>query len=130
MQTCLDNLTRLVNSLLSSKIDNRISPWLAGAPLTALHKKTGGPIAVGEVLHRLTSHACCCSIKSRLSDVLLRYGQMGVGGLEAAVHTAQTFIENHGHEETFKVDMKNAFNECDRETFCRPLHQDFPELVS
>ena len=25
---------------------------------------------------------------------------------------------------------KNAFNECDRETFCRHLHQDFPELFS
>ena len=82
VQTCLDNLTRLVNSLLSSKIDKRISPWLAGAKLTAFHKKTGGPIAVREVLHQLTSHACCCSIKSRFSDVRLWYGQVGVGPME------------------------------------------------
>ena len=44
-----------MNALLSGKIDRNIAPWLSGAPLTALHKKTGGicPIAVGDVIQRL-----------------------------------------------------------------------------
>ena len=58
---CLDNLTRLVNSLLAGRIDSNITPWLSGAPLTALRKKTGGyrPIAVGDVIRRLVSRVCC-----------------------------------------------------------------------
>ena len=107
-QTCLENLTKLVNSRLSGKLDKRISPWLVGAPLTALQKKSGGfrPIAVGEVLRRLTSHVCCSAVKPHLSKVFLPYDQVGVGtkgGLEPAVHTARTFIQDHGQDENFAV---------------------------
>ena len=109
-----------------------------GAPLTALHKKSRGfrPIEVGEVLRRLTSRVCCSAVKPRLSEVFLPYGQVGVGtkgGLEAAVHTARTFIQDHGQDENFcclKIDMKNAFNECSRSSFLRCLNQEFPELLS
>ena len=109
-----------------------------GAPLTALHKKSGGfrPIAVGEVLLRLTSRVCCSAVKPRLSEVFLPYGQVGVGtkgGLEAAVHTARTFIQDYGQDENFcclKIDMKKCFQRMQSVFFLRRLNQEFPELLS
>ena len=75
------------------------------------------------MLRRLASHACCAAAWSCLPDILLPYGQVGVGvkgGLEAAIHSVSTFIENNGHKEDlcyFKIDMRNAFNECHRHVF-------------
>jgi len=53
----LFSLTCLMNHLLSGKVPFCLSPWLCGAPLTALLKKGAGvcPIAVGEVIRCLAS---------------------------------------------------------------------------
>ena len=98
-QDCLESLTRWINFALSGKMDRLISSWLSGAPLTALFKKHDGgsvrPIAVGEVLRRLVSRICCAAVKSKLPDIFLPYGQVGVGirgGLEAAVHSLSSFF--------------------------------------
>ena len=61
------------------------------------------PIAVGEVLRRLVSRICCAAVKSKLPDIFLPYGQVGVGirgGLEAAVHSLSSFIGAHGDDPT------------------------------
>ena len=70
-----------MSKLLAGKIDPRIGPWLSGAPLTALIKKTGGdhPIAVGDGFRRLARTICCAFIRNRLPDVFVPYGQVGVG---------------------------------------------------
>ena len=67
---CLDQLTYLMNKMLSGKLDRRISPWLCGAPLTASRKKSSGfrPIAVEDVLHQLASKLCCSAIRPSLPD--------------------------------------------------------------
>ena len=83
--------------MLSGKTPSCLAPWLCGAPLTALLKKGGGvrPIAVGEVLHRLASCLCCFGVRSRLPEVFLPFGQVGVdisGGLEAAIHSVHLFV--------------------------------------
>ena len=135
---CLDNLTRLASSLLSGKIDRAIAPWLSGAPLTSLHKKSGGyrPIAIGEVIRRLISQLCCASVKSHLPDVFLPYGQVGVGvrgGMEASVHTVRSFIAANSDKADlfcFKLDMRNACNECYRNQFLQRLRCEFPELFA
>ena len=137
-QTCLDQLTKLMSFILAGKLDSSIAPWLAGAPLTALRKEKGGfrPIAVGDVFRRLASRLCCAAAKSRLPDLLLPYGQVGVGvkgGLEAASHSVRAAIHDHGHREDlccFKVDMLNAFNECDRSSYLTRLRHDLPDLFS
>ena len=51
-QDCLHALTVMISLLLSGKAHSWLSPWLAGAPLTALRKKDSGVrlIADGEVL--------------------------------------------------------------------------------
>ena len=48
---CLSELTSFLNVLLAGKLDLRVAPWMVGAPLIALEKKSGGfrPIAIGEV---------------------------------------------------------------------------------
>ena len=135
---CLAELTRLANTLLSGRADWRLSPWLMGAPLTALKKTAGGlrPVAVGEVLRRLVSRLGCSAVKLRLPYLFLPYGQVGVGiycGLEAAVHSLRTFMVDHGEDEALccvKVDMSNAFNECSRTSFLDRVRQDLHELYA
>ena len=63
-------------------------------------------------------------------------GQVGVGiegGLEAAIHAACLYIQEHELNEDLcllKVDFTNAFNECDCNTFLHRLYQEFPEIFS
>ena len=119
-------------------MDVSIFPWLSGAPLTAVNFKSGGIhlIAVGEVIRRLVSRICCTAVKPRLQEVFLPYGLVegGVcGGLEAAIHTLKSYITTNSLRENlycFKVDMRNAFNECHREEFLPRLHEEFPELFA
>ena len=68
---CLLSLTCLMNHLLSGKAPSCLSPWLCGAPLTALLKKGGGvrPIAVGEVIRRLASRLFCLAVRPSLPSV-------------------------------------------------------------
>ena len=139
-QDCLDNMTKWICLALSGGLDHCIAPWLTGAPLTALHKKQGQagirPIAVGEVLRHLISRICCNAVCPKLPDILLPYGQVGVGvpgGLEAAVHSLSHYISQHGSDPDLcclKIDMTNAFNNCDRASFLRRLHIVLPELYA
>ena len=135
-QLCCDNLTHWMSKLLAGKSDPRIAPWLSGASLTALIKKTGGycPIAIGEVLCRLASRICCASIRDRFPDVFVPYGQVGVGlkgGLEAAIHSMLSFIDATSAREDFCcIDMTNAFNECSRSAFLECLRREFPQLFA
>ena len=135
---CLASLTRWTNCLLAGQLDRRLSPWLCGAPLTALLKPSGGvrPIAVGETLRRLTSRLCCTAARPSLPNLFLPSGQVGVGinsGLEAAIHTLRLFLKRHGGDEDLcclKLDMHNAFNECHRSAFLHRLRRDLPEIVA
>ena len=133
---CLSELTSFLNVLLAGKLDFRAAPWMVGAPLIALQKKTGGfrPIAIGDVFRCLASRLSCKTVHSLLPDIFLPYHQVGVaipGGLEAAIHSVNRFVEAHGPEEDlccFKIDMKNAFNECSRSSFLCRLNKNLPEL--
>ena len=53
------------------------------------------------------------------------------GGLEAAVHSLRSFLKDHGVNEELcllKIDMGNAFNECNGHAILRRTHLDTPEL--
>ena len=57
---------------------------------------------MGEVIRRLASRLCCAAGKSRFPDLLLPYGQVGVGtkgGLEAAIHALRTVFKEEGHKD-------------------------------
>ena len=81
------------------------------------------PIAVGEVIRRLTSRLCCLAVRPSLPGVFIPYGQVGVGipgGLETAIHVTRRYISQHSSDSSLgllKIDMKNAFNECSRSAF-------------
>ena len=112
-------------------------PWFCGAPLTTLVKKGGGfrPIAVGGTLRRLVSKVRCFSVHSSLPDLLLPFGQVGVGisgRLEASVRSLRTILSTLGSDSSLcclKLDMTNAFNECSRTSFLS-CHSDLPELFA
>ena len=63
-------------------------------------------------LRRLASCVCCAAVRPCLPDILLSYGQVGVGvegGLEIAIHSVWTFIERNSLNEgmcCLKIDMK------------------------
>ena len=60
---------------------------------------------------------------------------MGVGipgGLEAAIHAVRHFLSLFGTDDSralLKIDMKNAFNECNRTSFLDRVSEDFPEIA-
>ena len=101
-------LLALSLKMLSGKLDRRIAPWLCGAPLTALRKKSSGfrPIAVGDVLRRLASKLCCSAVRPSLPDTFLPYGQVGVGikgRLEAAVYGVRKFLKTVATTRSYAV---------------------------
>ena len=126
-------LTKVCNLLVAGEAPSSVAPWIAGAPLYPLKKKDGGvrPIAVGEVLRRLVSRACCAEVKA--DSFFLSMGQVGVGvkgGAEAAVQAVRLALEHASDSVTLKVDFENAFNAVDRHAILKELEANFPQLVS
>ena len=92
------------------------------------------PIAVGEVLRRLTSK-CLCSAERE--DARRFFGSLQVGvacplGLEAAIHTVSQYCEWNGSS-TLKVvltiDFHSAFNSLDRNALLTTCMRDFPSFL-
>ena len=77
--------------LCAGRAPPEVTPHLCGATLIACRKKNGGlrPIAVGEVLRRLTSKCLACLVQQDAVQALSPL-QVGVGvkcGCEAIVHS-------------------------------------------
>ena len=133
---CLQALTVWVNHLLSGKAHPWLSPWIAGAPLTALRKKDScvRPIAVGDTFRHLVIKICCSVVRSRLPKFFIPYGQVGVGvqgGLEAAIYAVRCCLQLHSADPDLcllKVDMRNTFNESCHTTFLRRVRTYFSQL--
>ena len=126
-------LTKVVNILASGEAPSSVSPWLAGAPLYPLKKRDGGvrPVAVGEVLRRLVSRACCLALHSKFEATFMGVGQLGVGiraGAEAAVQAVRVALAEHPEFVVLKVDLENAFNTVDRDAILAEIRHLFPEL--
>ena len=103
-------------------------PHLCGATLLASHKKSGGfrPIAIGEVLRRLTSKCLSAHILPLVKQMLPPH-QVGVGtkkGAEALVHSLKLLLSNSSIASQSKccllLDFSNAFNSID----CSVLFQE------
>ena len=94
----LQALTKVINCLCSGKAPLDVVPHLCGAILFASKKKNSDlrPIAVGEVLHRLTSK---CVSRAVCGDAVkfLTPLQLGVGvsvGCEAIIHAVTSVQED------------------------------------
>ena len=127
-------LTKVCNILVAGRAPPSIACWLAGAPLFPLMKKDGGvrPIAVGEILRRLVSRACCAALNP--GQFFQQMGQVGVGvrgGAEGAVQAVKIALKSGlGDVVALKVDFENAFNAVDWQAILKELEANFPQLVS
>ena len=130
----IGSITDLVNCMAAGKVPDVVAPFLCGATLHAGLKKDGGirPIAVGNILRRLTSKCIMFNISSRASGLLGPH-QLGVGvrgGLEAIIHSVK-YLNNNMMEDTMilQVDLTNAFNCCDRDAAFHEVEKHFPECM-
>ena len=92
------------------------------------------PIAIGEVLRRLTSRCLCAMVKCKGADYFSPH-QLGVacpGGAETMVHSLRACVDRHWEDDDFvvlKVDLRNAFNNVSRQAVLDQCHSHFPELL-
>ena len=132
----ISRLTRFTNLLAAGQTPLPVTPHLCGATLLASPKSKGGhrPIAVGEVLRRLTSK--CLAIVSRsLAFAYLTPLQLGVGvrgGCEAIVHAVSSLMSSSPSSSrwTLQLDFSNAFNNTSRVSMFAQFHQHIPPLAA
>ena len=99
-------------------------------------KPKGGlsPIAIGEVLRRLTGKALCAVVKEQAKTFFEPF-QLGVacpGGCEASVHSARAWTRGAatGHTKGLvKLDFENAFNTVNRQAVLQEVFEWFPSLM-
>ena len=128
-------ICKLCNLVASGKACKRVQPFLAGGSLTALLKKDGGirPIAVGDVLRRLTGKAL---VRAQKKELVKHFSPLQVGvavpcGAEAVAHGWKIIMELFADDPDIvavKVDFDNAFNNANRAEMLRLCLLHFPEL--
>ena len=131
-------LTGVIQLLCAGHGPPDIIPHLCGATLLASKKKGGGlrPIAVGEVLRRLTSK--CLSHLARSEAIkTLSPLQLGVGvrgGCEAIIHAVNSVHRDAntppGEQWTLLLDFSNAFNSIDRHSMFVEVRARIPSLAA
>ncbi|CAI5524591.1 unnamed protein product [Closterium sp. Naga37s-1] len=93
------HLLALSNTALAGKLPAVAGELLTASRLLAFTKPHGGtrPIAVGECLLRVIAKAALFLIApvARSHFAPLQFGVAVVGGIEAAIHTARTYLEVH-----------------------------------
>ena len=128
-------LADVVKLLVRGEALAEIAPHLAGASLHALPKGVDDvrPIAVGEVLRRLTATCLCSDVRNSARDLLcpLQVGVATRNGTEAVVHTARHWAQRHAgqaEQVLLKIDFSNAFNTVDRASLLRETRLRLPGL--
>ena len=131
----LQQLTSLVNVIVSNRLPAYLAPVLLGANVTALNKKNGGvrPIAIGETVRRI---ACKCMLKRAVLSLssLLSPHQLGCGvraGIDAAIHSMRHKIACASDSDILlKLDFQNAFNTIRRDHIADCLFKHAPRFVT
>ncbi|KAL5510481.1 hypothetical protein EMCRGX_G006034 [Ephydatia muelleri] len=133
-------LRRVVNLLVSGKVPQEVSLFMAGRSLTALSKLKPGcapdirPIAVGEVLRRLTGKCLCAVLKQRVIDFFepIQFGVACPMGSEKVIYGLRACVEKFWNDRDFsvmKVDFKNAFILVSRDAVLQECANHFPDLL-
>ena len=131
----LNYLVDVVNVFAAGLAPPFISPYLCAASLLAPKKKDGGlhPIAVGEVLHCLTSKCVSRAVQSEAISPL----QVGVSipvGCESIVHSVSSLLSDPAISPDCKsclfVDFSNAFNSVDHELMFQEVRSHIPSIAA
>ena len=129
-------ITETTNLLASGGAPEEVASYLYGAILLPIKKKCGGlrPIAVGEVLRRLTSKCLSQAVHLDAIDILAPL-QVGVGvkaGCEAVIHSVSHILEKQDLPALSRwillVDFSNAFNSVSRDHMFSALRLVLPGL--
>ena len=90
------------------------------------------PIAIGEVLRRVTVNTICCQLKQSLSKFFapIQHGVATDGGSELVVNHIRLFLESNKHWSLLKTDVKNAFNSIRRSCLMQMVYKYFPEIYN
>ena len=130
-------LSGVVRLLAAGHSPQAVVPHLCGAILLACQKKGGGlrPIAVGEVLRRLTSKCLSRAVQDQAISSLTPL-QVGVGvkvGCEAIVHSVAHVLEDStippDNRWTLLLDFSNAFNSVHRGCMFEEIRTRIPSLA-
>ena len=132
----LRHLTDVVNLLAQGAACNSVAPYLAGAALVAVPKPKGGvrPIAIGEVLRRLTGKCLAESVREDAKAFFWPV-QLGVAvpsGVEVAVHAVRSYCARQAKATDrvlVKLDFENAFNTISRDAVLTAVTEHFPHLA-
>ena len=137
-ESALEGLVGVVNLLCAGRAPPAILPYLCGATLLACNKKNGGlrPIAVGEVLRRLTSKCVSRAVHTDAIEVLSPL-QVGVGipvGCESIVHSVVSLQEDFSIPPESRcallVDFSNAFNSVNRACMFQEVRSRIPSMAA
>ena len=110
----LKGLHGIVNLLCAGQVPNYVVPHLCGATLLACQKKNGGfrPIAIGEVLRRLTSNCVVRAVQAVAVSILSPLESL------SAVHSLHSVLQDAcippESRCTLLVGFSNVFNCIDR----------------
>ena len=132
----LEQLAAVVNLLASGHACPEVAPVLAGAGLVAVPKPKGGvrPIAIGEILRRLTGKCLMSHVRASAQEHFFP-AQLGVAvpaGTEVAVHTVRAWMDRHScstGKVLLKLDFENAFNRVSRSQVLACTRSHFPALA-
>jgi hypothetical protein len=122
--------------MAAGKVSEEVAPFLFGANLFAVIKKSGGfrPVAVGDVLRRLTSKVIMYEVAGPAAQMLrpLQFGVGVRGGCEAVVHATRATLNSDVLQPEQKwclqVDFENGFNNIDRQHMFEEVRRRFPHL--
>ncbi len=124
-----------VNNLVQGKAPPELAAFYASASLIALRKKDSSirPIAIGEIIRRLTSKICLRRVTAKARRYLAPY-QLGIGvpnAIETILHGLNSLIRGETvdvHAIFLLLDFENAFNLIGREFFFQEVFRLFPEI--
>ncbi|CAI7789114.1 unnamed protein product [Closterium sp. NIES-53] len=114
----LVQLHALTNTALAGKLSTEAADLLTASRLLAFSKPQGGtrPIAVGECLLYLIAKAALflAAPAAREHFIPLQFGVAIAGGIEVAIHTARSYLEEFPRATALQIDLANAFNAVER----------------
>ena len=89
------------------------------------------PIAVGDVLQRLTARYLCFQFKGRFKDHFspIQHGVATGGGIELVANHVKLTLESHHNWILLKLDTKNAVNSISRSHCLKEVQASFTSLL-